>query len=190
MLPWNLLYISLPLCNLSKSLPLSIFPKYPFLELSFSLILIVLLPFPDAPMPFSWSCSDLVSNTCTLSTALAPIFCVAMVGSSPKNSSPSTSTRSTFWPCAVICPFLSTSRPGIRLSNSCTLAPSATLKLSALYSIVSPLIITARFCRIITSASNLPAGIIEIFPRSFTSFSFNSIRSVKPAYCGLETMRI
>ncbi len=165
MLPWNLLYISLPLCNLSKSLPASIFPKYPFLELSFSLILIVLLPFPDAPMPFSWSCSDLVSNTCTLSTALAPIFCVAMVGSSPKNSSPSTSTLSTLLPWAVISPLLFTCMPGICFNNSSTVAPSLTWKLSAVNSVVSPLIRIVALVRITTSFSRRLAGVSGIMPR-------------------------
>ena len=75
----------------------------------------------------------------TLSILFAPRFLVAIVGSLPKNSSPSTKTLFTSLPWELMLPFLSTSTPGSFLSKSSTTALAFVLKESAKKTKVSPL---------------------------------------------------
>ena len=83
-------------------------------------------------MPVNSAMSDSLSYTSTFSTASAGRFWVAIVGSPPKNSFPSTRTFSTSSPCAVIDPSFSTSMPGSWRRRSSTVALGRVRKASAL----------------------------------------------------------
>ena len=102
-----------------------------------------------------------------------------MVGSSPKNSSPSTNTFCTVCPWAVISPLLFTEMPGSFFNKSSAVALAFTLKLSAKYSVVSPLIlIAAIFCFTITSCNKLALVIKGSCFKFKTVSSASSISSV------------
>ena len=141
------------------------FPKYPFFLSSFSLRFIVFCFLPSS-MPVNSAWSLFLSYTCTSFTASALRFLTAIPGSSPKNSSPSTNTFCTCSPMAFILPSLSTCMPGSFFSNSSTLALALTLKLSAVYETVSPLIFIGDPVLIITSCSNLLFGVNETVCKS------------------------
>ena len=117
-------------------------------------------------MPVNSAWSLFLSYTCTSFTASALKFFIAIPGSSPKNSSPSTNTFFTVSPMAVILPLLSTCIPGSFFNSSSTLALALTLKLSAVKMVVSPLIRIGPLF-IISSCNNLLFGIME------TSFNCN-----------------
>ncbi len=111
-------------------------PKVPCFLSSFNSMLIVFSSLPSS-IPENSENSDFLSKTCTLSTASAAKFLVAICGSSPKNSFPSTSTLLTSSPCALMLPSRSTSTPGNFFSKSSTTALGWVLKAKALYSMVS-----------------------------------------------------
>ena len=73
-------------------------------------------------IPVNSAMSDSLSYTAIRSMASAGRFCIATVGSSPKNSLPSTRILATASPCAVTEPSASTSTPGRRRSSSSTVA--------------------------------------------------------------------
>ena len=77
--------------------------------------------------------SDFLSKTCTLSTASAGRFLVAILGSLPKNDFPSTNTLVTFSPCAFTVPSFSTLTPGNFFNKFSTLALGFVLNEPALY---------------------------------------------------------
>ena len=88
----------------------------------------------------------------------------AAVGSVPKNSSPSTSTRRTVSPCAVTVPF-STVTPGSRATRSSAEASGLTGKAAALKAVVSPRSVT-RSRTAPTSTSPSAAGTSATSPTS------------------------
>ena len=104
----------------------------------------------------------------------APKFLVAIVGSLPKNSSPSTNTLFTSLPCEVIEPFLSTSIPGNFLSKSSTTAFSFVLKESAKKTKVSPLKNTGSL-----NAYMVTSFIISLFSGRMVLFRFKDNRSLE-----------
>ena len=110
--------------------------------------------FLPSSIPVNKAWSDFPLKTCTLEIVSAPKFLVAAFGSSPKNVFPSTNTFFTSFPCALIFPLASTSKPGKRRSKSSTDEPGGTLKEAALYSIVSPLILNGALAVRTTTSSN------------------------------------
>ncbi len=100
----------------------------------------------------------------------------------PKNSFPSTSTCVTGRPFRVYFPSSSTSIPGSFFTSSSTIAPSCTLKASALYTRVSSLTVISVICpcttasrirvefsRRSTSPSSRRADLPEMLTRMFSS---------------------
>ncbi len=122
-------------------IPAVTFPKPPFLNSSFSSKFMVFSFLPSS-IPVAFACSVLSLNTCTFLIASADKFLVAILVSPPKNCLPSTVTRFTSCPWALIFPSWSTDMPGSFLSKSSTVEPGGTLNDAALYSTVSPLILS------------------------------------------------
>ncbi len=134
-----------------------------------------LLP-SSKPVSCAWSLS--LSYTCTLSIASAGKFFVAILGSLPKNSLPSTNTFCTFSPCAFTVPSLSTFTPGSFFKRSSTLALGCVLNEPALYCTVSPIRVTGGASAFTTTSSRIFAlSSIAMVPRSF----FSSLRVKKTA---------
>src|SRR6187431_1627357 len=131
LLPLNLFTLALP--SYLSSLPTAAvaLPNTPFFLSAFNLMLIAFVRLPSSTLVnFAWSLIS--SNTCTLSTISAVRFFVAILGSLPKNSLPSTYIFCTCSPCVFTAPSLSTSVPGIFFKRSSTVALGFVLKASAL----------------------------------------------------------
>ncbi len=130
--PLNELTLNLPSNRSSVPPPPMIFPKAPFFLSFFNFRLIVFSLLPSSN-PVSWAWSLILSYTCTLSIASAGKFFVAILGSLPKNSLPSTNTLLTVWPCAFTVPSFCTCTPGSFFNNCSTLALGCVLNEPALY---------------------------------------------------------
>ena len=157
--------------------PALIFPNMPFFLSFFSFRLIVFSLLPSSnPVNWAWSLS--LSYTWTLSTASAGRFLVAIFGSLPKNSFPSTKTFCTFSPWAFTVPSFSTFTPGNFFKRSSTFAFGCVLNEPALYWIVSPTRVTGGASDITTTSLNtLLRSYINTFPRSIFLCSSSTLKN-------------
>ncbi len=174
--PLNEFTLNFPWYRSSVPAPAFTFPKAPFFLSFFNLRLIVFSLLPSSkPVICAWSLN--LSYTCTLSIASAGKFFVAILGSLPKNSFPSTKTFCTFSPCAFTVPSFSTFTPGSFFKRSSTLALGWVLKEPALYCIVSPTNVTGG-ASITTSSSTLFLSYITTFPRSTFLCSLSIVKTL------------
>ena len=128
--------MKLPLYLSSVPYPASALPNQPFFMFFFTVRLMTVSSSPSST-PVMRARSLLRSTTCSFSTILTGRLREATVGSSLKNSLPSTRILLTSLPLAVILPSELTSTPGRRLSRSSTTALGCVLYDSAENSTVS-----------------------------------------------------
>ena len=170
----NLLILALAWYRSSVPAPPLTRPKTPERLSAFRVRLMVGSVLPSSK-PVNWLWSLFFSNTCTLLTISACRLRVASLGSVPKNSFPSTSTRFTSCPLALMLPSLSTSTPGNLFSRSSTTALGLfTLKLPALNSTVSPLMVTGAATT--TTPSRVLLLTMGILPKSLSGLATEMVK--------------
>ncbi len=160
----------------SPSCPAYSRPNTPWRMSSLVTMLMVMPPAPSSN-PLNWAWSLCFSKTWILSTTSAGRFFSAMLGSSPKNSRPSTSTLFTFSPCTFR-PSASCTTPGNLRIRSSALASGAVVKAPAWYWVVSPSCSTrVRTASTVTSRSSRAVCGITMVPRSRSPVPMRTLRS-------------